>query len=128
VPTPRDFLQTDSGDVDFSRGLRFTPDLQTYVTQKLGRTLSFWEGEWFLNRREGVPLLRLVIGRRFDRSLVEAVLRRACLRTRGVAAVTSLTPVFDNRTRAVSVEFGSVQCVDGTEIPDPGPFILAGFQ
>ena len=112
---PVDILQGADGDADLTQGFRQTPDLQTFVGQKMGEAFAFWEGESYLDRRKGFPYFRHVIGHRFEavRPLLADLFRRAALLVQGVAQVESLRLEFDNVARELSV-FPVGKCTDGT--------------
>lgn len=119
--------QGASGDVDLSKGLRFTPDLITYVAQRLFDNLSFFLNEWFLDLREGVPYFEQIIGQKPDLALIDTLYRRAILATPGVGTISNLKLDFDRATRKLAVRF-EVQTVDGTTITETDigkPFIVA---
>ncbi len=123
MPRPVDFLQDSSGDLDFSKGLQPTPDLPTYVRQKLSENFNFWQGEWFLDTRKGIPFFKHVIGQHFDRFLLQTLFRRAAVRTHGVGSVEALTLAYDNRLRELAV-LARVRTVEGEDVPAPVPFIV----
>jgi hypothetical protein len=123
MPLPVDFLQDANGDLDFSKGLQHTPDLPTYVRQKLSENFNFWQGEWFLDTRKGIPYFKHVIGQKFDRFLLQTLFRRAAVRTHGVGSVEALALAFDNEARELSV-LARVRTVQGEEVPAPVPFIV----
>ncbi len=125
MATPTDFLQTADGDLDFSQGLRRTPDLITFTAQKLSESLNFWRGEWYLDLREGVPFLR-VIGERPDLSLLRDMLRKTCLQTTGVGSVGKVAAAYDGRSRSVTVQPLDVRTTEGDPVP-AGPLVLEGF-
>jgi hypothetical protein len=127
VPDPTSFLQTADGDLDFSQGLRRTPDLTTYVKQKLSQTLNFWEGEWFLDLRQGLPYGRLIIGKKPDLALIRDLMRAAALKTRGVGGLGGVTTGFANTSRTVTVRPFEVRTTAG-EAVDLGPFVLERFK
>lgn len=121
MPTPTDFLQDADGDLDFSSGLKRTPDLNTFVAQALSVNFNWWLGEWFLNLNAGLPFQR-VIGQRPDLNLFRSIFTKAALATRGVASVKSIGLAFDGRTRTLTVQPFGLVLVDGTTVPDPGEF------
>ena len=123
MPTPVDFLQTASGDLDFSKGLRHTPDLKTYVLQKLSENFNFWQGEWFLDLRKGIPYFKFVIGHKFDRFLLQTLFRRTAVRTHGMGSVDALALAFDGPSRTLSVQIRG-RTVTGEEIAPAEPFIV----
>lgn len=112
---PFTFLHDENGDLDMSQGLRFTPDLMTYVVQRLGENLGFFLGEWFLDQREGIPYFTRIIGEAPDFALLDTLYRRSILSTTGVASITTLLLDYDNAARKLSIAF---ECVltDGTTI------------
>jgi hypothetical protein len=122
MAVPKDFLQNGAGDLDFSQGVRFTPDLKTYVEQALTVNLDVFLAEWFLDLRLGMPLFRDVIGEQFDPALCEAIYRKGAEKTRGVGAVQSLTLDFDSSTRTMRVDLDALT-TEG-EVLDPGPFVI----
>ena len=106
-----------SGDVDLSKGLRFTPDLKTYAVQRLDENLSFFLGEWFLDTREGVPYWQRIIGAKPDLGLIDTLYRRAILLTPAVGSVPNLKLDFARATRTLGVHF-NVILKDGSLITD----------
>ncbi len=110
-------LDTVTGDLDMSQGLRLTPDLQTYVVQRLDENFSFFLGEYFLNLRLGIPYFERVIGQKPDLALLQTLLSRAAQQTVGVASVPSFRAAFDRDTRKARPSF-SLVLSDGTEITD----------
>src|SRR6185503_8634444 len=123
MPRPVDFLQDSDGDLDFSKGLQHTPDLVTYVLQKLGENFNFWQGEWFLDLRKGIPYFKYVIGQKFDRFLLQTLFRRAAARTHGVGSVEALTLAFNGPTRELVVQLRA-RTTEGEEIAPAEPFIV----
>lgn len=115
---PFTFLYTSpGGDLDISRGLRFTPDLKTYVAQRLDENMSFFLGEWFLDKRKGLPYFGAIIGQKPDFPLLDSLYRQAAKLTTGVAAVPQMEIGFDRQARRASVKF-AVTLKDGTQITD----------
>jgi hypothetical protein len=95
-----------TGDIDLSKGLRFTSSLVEYVSQRLGENLSLFLGEWFLDQRQGIPYFQKIIGSRarpVDLALFESIFRRAILKTAGVASVRNFAIRFDRSTRVLAV-------------------------
>ncbi len=119
-------VDSSTGDVDVSRGLRFTTTLAQYVAQRLFDNLSFFLNEWFLNLNEGIPYFEQIIGQKPDLPLIDTLYRRAILATAGVGSISNLQLSFDRATRALSVRFEAA-LVDGTTITeaDTGrPFVV----
>jgi len=59
------------------------------VGQHVRQCLMTYRGEWFLNPDIGVPWIQQVMGRRYDPSLAEAVLKAAVFSVDGVTEITS---------------------------------------
>jgi hypothetical protein len=115
-----------SGDIDLTKGLRFTPDLVTYTAQRLFDNLSFFLNEWFLDLREGIPYFEKIIGQKPDLPLIDTLYRRAILATPGVGAITNLQLDFDRTARALAIHFEAT-LVDGTTITETDigrPFVV----
>ncbi len=116
--TPKSLLlDTATGDLDMSQGLRFTPDLQTYVVQRLDENFSFFLGEYFLNLRLGIPWFEKVIGQKPDFALLQTLLSRAAMQTIGVASVPSFRVAFERSSRKALPSFTCILS-DGTEITE----------
>jgi hypothetical protein len=122
---PRDILLTSAHDIDMSRGPRLTEDLLTYVTQKLRQRLRFFLGEWFLDRRLGVPYFETIFVSNPDLALLSSLFRQTILQTRGVGSLNSVALRFDRKTRILFVSF-QARLVNNLETGtfDNVPFVL----
>lgn len=112
---PFSFLHDASGDISLVKGLALTPDLSTYVAQRLGEKLGFFLGEWFLDQRLGIPYFQRIIGERPDLPLLNSLYRRTIEGTAGVGSITTLLLEFDQSARTLSVSFDCV-LTDGATI------------
>lgn len=124
---PFSFISTSTGDLDLSKGLQQTTTMAQYVAQRLRQNLSFFLGEWFLDRRQGLPYWKRIIAQRYDQALIEQIFRKACEATIGVARVARIQVAFNRRTRVLSIPSLIVICNDGSKITqdDLGrPFII----
>lgn len=88
-----------------------------YTRQKLASRLKFFLGEWFLDRRKGVPYFRHVLVRNPDLNTVRHVLRRVILGTPGVLALdsnagTDIDIDYDPSKRRCAVAF-TARCETG---------------
>lgn len=96
-------LDTASGDLAISGGdlaLTSGPDA---VAQRLRLRLSTFLGEWFLDRRVGLPFLRDVLVKNPNRAVVEDLFRRAIASCPGVASLeTFALTIRSDRTATVS--------------------------
>lgn len=120
-----DFLQDASGDWDLTRGLVRVPDRATYVRQNLRTALNFWLGEWFLDTREGIDFFGLVYGKKYDRRLLEALLRDAAIATPGVGFVESIALRYDNAARTLYADLVAVTS-EGDDVS--GPYVIGVSQ
>jgi hypothetical protein len=122
---PKDILLTSAHDIDMSEGAQLTGDLLTYVTQKLRQRLRFFLGEWFLDRRLGVPYFESVFVSNPDLALLSSLFRQTILQTRGVGSINSLVLRFDRKARMLFVSF-QARLVDSQEKVtfDNVPFVL----
>lgn len=85
----------------------------TAVAQGCKIVLGMIEGEWFADLEEGVPYLerdgvdarRALLGQKFNPEKARAAMRPELLSVPGVTAINYLNPVFDRKTRAMSIYF-----------------------
>jgi hypothetical protein len=122
---PRDVFLNASHDLDKTFGIRLTSSLPEYVRQKLTQRLRFFLGEWFIDRRLGVPYWTRVFISNPDLSLLTSLYRQVILKTRGVGGVENLVLTFDRRTRTLTTSFVAV-CVDTLDkvVFSDEPFVL----
>lgn len=92
-----------------------------YVRQKLSQRLKFFLGEWFLDRRLGVPYFRHVFVRNPDLDQVRQMFRKVILGTRGVLSIDgdTITFDFDPAARTLGVAFACF-CETGNVTVNPG--------
>lgn len=97
-----------------------------YVRQKLATRFKFVEGEWFNDRRQGIPYETeiFVVNPNVDR--IRTIFKQVIMSIQEVANLTFLEVLFARGTRTMSVAFDA-QLVDGGVLsvrqPDP-PFII----
>ena len=72
------------------------------VGQHIRQRLKTYSGEWFLDTRAGVSWLDDVLGRNYDPSLAEALIKAEILNTDGVKEITSLSASFNKERRELS--------------------------
>lgn len=99
----------------------------TEKAQKITNRLRFFEGEWFLDTRLGVPYYRVVLIKNPDLEIVKRLLRRAILSVPGIADVVELALTLDAATRNLDYEFRAVD--DEGVLIEGGskdPFIVTG--
>jgi hypothetical protein len=76
--------------------------------QRLRQKFQFIKGEWFLDRRLGVPFREQILVKNPDRGLVCSIIRRIILDTPGFARVATLTADVDKATRSMAIDFEAV--------------------
>ena len=88
---------------------------------------QFFEGEWFLDTREGIPYFRLILVKNPDLSQIRRIFRAWLLSVDIVARVDRLVLNFDRPSRQLSMNF-AVTAVDGRHITGGfgQPFIVTG--
>lgn len=121
------FLQTPSGDLDISTGqLQIVTDVPTVTAQKLSNLFGLFKGEWFRDRRIGVPYLQYVLVSRPNLTLIGALFKRVCMAAPGVATVTDMALTFVANQRALNVQIAA-KTNDGAILTGgPGqPFIIS---
>jgi hypothetical protein len=74
------------------------PDM---LAQRIRSRLLWWQGEWYLDQRQGTPWSKILGKTRA--SFVEAKLRDLIERMPGVAAVNSLTVTIDAAARSAAI-------------------------
>jgi hypothetical protein len=94
---------------------------------KLYLRFQFFEGEWYLDTREGVPYFRLIFVKNPDFSVVRNVLRRVILSIPTVATVKDITFDYAPGTRELQYTF-EARATDGRKIQGGSgkPFIIDG--
>lgn len=85
------------------------------IRQDLAVRLRWFKGEWFLDRRTGVPWFQSILGHRASTAAIERILRTAIRATPGVSSITRLSIDTDNVERTLTVDF-EVRTNDGDSI------------
>lgn len=76
-----------AGDYSFGSGTSdFWANVPDAPAQAVRTRLSLWEGDWFLDRREGMPWRTKVLGK-YTESTRDPVIRSHVLGTRGVKSI-----------------------------------------
>lgn len=73
-------------------------------------------GEWFLDRRMGVPYLQELFVKGVTERTVRAIMRRKILEVDGVARVLSLTVSVDRTTRLSTIDELVILTTEGDEL------------
>ena len=72
------------------------------VGQHIRQRLKTYSGEWFLDTAAGVAWLDEVLGKNYDPSLAEALIKTEVLNTDGVTEITSFSANFNRERRELS--------------------------
>lgn len=92
-----------SGDYSFGQGQdNIWVDVPEAPAQAVQTRLNLWEGQWFLDTREGMPWKTEVLGNRTANTRDPAVRQRA-LGSMGVRGILQYSSNLDRETRAFSV-------------------------
>lgn len=100
-----DIKLTSSWDIAIENDTIVLVDGLDAIAQDVRARLQFFLGEWFLDRRVGMPYFEKVLGQKPRLSVVKALFRKAILTTPGVQAVNDLTVAYDGTSRRMDVAF-----------------------
>lgn len=74
------------------------------VGQHARQRLMSFEGEWFLDILAGVPWLAELLGKQYDPTLAEAVVKAEILDTDAVTEITSFSVGFEKNRRELRIK------------------------
>jgi hypothetical protein len=104
-----------NNDYTFGGGqTKFLVDTPEAVAQAVRTRLLLVQGEWFLDKTEGVPYATQILGAG-TQATRDVAIQNAILKTEGVKAITSYSSSVDPNTRKFSVSatldtiYGSTQ-------------------
>lgn len=114
------------GDLFLQAGdLVWTTDLAAETAQRLRVRFRFFQGEWFLNRREGTPWFQSILVKDPSDQTIRAVFSQIITGTEGVKSLDSLSFDLDTSTRTLAVDFdGTLQDDTTFTSKDFPPFIM----
>jgi hypothetical protein len=75
------------------------------IRQDLAVRLRWFKGEWFLDRRTGVPWFQSILGHKAEDITIERIIRRVIQTTPGVEAILSLSITLDSTERELAISF-----------------------
>jgi hypothetical protein len=110
----RDFALDADGDLDLATGdIRLTQRGLEATAQELWIVLQIIRGEWFLNRRFGIPYLandvvsetEALLGGKFSELRARAAFREAIIAVEDVETINYLSVSFSAATRRLTVSF-----------------------
>lgn len=91
-------LALENGNFVWLRGI-------DWVRQRLMTRFKFFQGEWFLDERLGVPYFRSVLVKNPDLGVVRSIFRRIILTTPGVISITHFEVRYNDSARHLEFEF-----------------------
>lgn len=97
-----------------------------YIRRKLSARFQFFLGEWFLDRRQGIPYFRDVFVKNPDLDLIHQTFRRVILTTPGVLVINTFELTYNDSARRLSFSFHAT--VEGGDVvvrPEDKDFILS---
>lgn len=94
-----------NGDLDTTGGKLTLLDGTDAISQSCAIRLKFFQGEWFLDQRLGVPWFQEILGEKTRLNVVRAILQKAILTTPGLLAISSFEMDYTGATRTLSVSF-----------------------
>jgi len=99
-------LKLDSnGDLDIENGDLVLIDGVDAIAQDCEVRLQFFQGEWFLDTRLGVPWYQEILGHKPRLNIVSSILQKAILLTPGIATITNFGLDYTGTTRTLTVSF-----------------------
>ncbi|NIQ91014.1 MAG: hypothetical protein GWM98_04690 [Nitrospinaceae bacterium] len=100
-------LAIEDGDLVIVRG-------REAIAQDLDIRLQFFQGEWFLDLRLGVPWYQDILGEKPRFNILKGIFRQVILGTNGVEGITDFRMTWDGVTRTIGLSFSVVSAEDGT--------------
>lgn len=97
-----------AGDVALTNGAARVVGRSAYVRQKLAARFKFFLGEWFLDRREGVPYYRDVLVHNPDLLLIRSIFRRVALSVQGIVELQRFELVYDAAKRNLAFDIVAI--------------------
>jgi len=96
----------ESNNLVFNRGNMPLITGTEAVIQRVGNVLSYFYGEWFLDRNNGTPWYEVVFVKPYNANLIITVLKERILSVEGVDKITSFSlDSIDPSTRQLTITF-----------------------
>lgn len=94
--------EDENGDYTFGQGDNsFLVNSPETVRQAILTRLELWQGEWFLNTKEGTPYQQSVVGKQ-QAGIASLAIRDRISGTPGVRSILSFDSTFDGDTRRLT--------------------------
>jgi len=103
----KDFAITPQGNkfIRERNGMRFTNNYLEYMAGKVRSAISLFLGEWYLNRKKGIPYIPTSIEKIDHRPLLETALIVTISNVKGIKKLVTFEPSFDEKERLLKVRF-----------------------
>jgi len=75
------------------------------IAQDVLIRLQFFQGEWVLDARLGVPYFQKILGAKPNLSVVRSILRKVILGTPGIDSINDLSVTFNSVLRLLEISF-----------------------
>lgn len=120
-------LELVTDPVTGKRNLSYERDQVVAGILKLYRRFRFFEGEWFLDTRQGVPYYKYFFVKNPDFTILRTLVRKVILSVKVIATVDSVPFAYTNATRTAEFSFEAT-AVDGRKVSGgvDKPFIVDG--
>jgi len=114
-------LLLEQGNNQFSvkdHNWRFTGTRLEYVSQKIRHTISVFQGEWFMDRKLGIPYIpEEDTAKNMHRRMIETALQVRIGQVEGVKRFIAFNSTLDKSTRILTINF-TVQIDTGEKYSD----------
>ena len=100
-----DIKLTPSWDIAIEDDTIVLVDGLEAIAQDVQCRLQTFLGEWFLDKRIGVPYFEKILGQKPRLSVIKAIFRQAILLTPGVLGINDLSVAYDGTSRRMDVTF-----------------------
>lgn len=104
------------GDLLLTHGTTSVRTGAAYATQRVAVDLDVFLGEWFLDKKIGLPYFRDLLVHSPNSDTVRTTFREGIMKTEGLVSVPSLQVVLDTTARVAYVNF-LAEYEDGSTIP-----------
>lgn len=100
-----DIKLDSNGDIDLStNALQLTTGIDAIV-QHLKQRLRTFYGEWFRDRRIGVPYFEQILIKNPNPNVIDSIFKRAILDTPGIISLVTIDIDFEPTTRTMTLNF-----------------------
>jgi hypothetical protein len=126
LATAIDAENPDVGDIALDNGqIYLTPSEAAATLQRIQIKFNFFQGEWFLDRRQGTPWYQRILIKGSNERVNRSIFRQIVEGDPGIASVVSLRYSLNRTTRALTVSFVAIMTNGETlRSDDFGPFII----